>query len=374
MINCMTLIWLTRVHYVHMTPPTLSRRVFLGTGAAIAAGIAGCLDDSDDDVSERIDVRSDGDSTDDGDPGENEEEEPADEPLDPPEGGAVVFVYDDGPMEDYTQALPAHQAFDAPATTGIVSEWIGRENFQNNGCMDVEQLEELVDAGWEIASHTTEHTAVGTLPLAEDANPSDARIYPEEIRHGYHRGKTLEITDGERTIHRAVADYGSDGVGRYIDLEEPVGEPCAAGDTIVRYPEEQVDEAMGKSKRDLEALGFEIETFLAPYDNFDDYSRGFATEYYAGIANADHGSRINDPDGFDPFHTKRDYFIEFTSPERVKADLDEIADRSALGVIGAHTFKDEVSEEAIYETLEWVDKRGIEVLTLRDAIARYTNG
>ncbi|MFC6904078.1 polysaccharide deacetylase family protein [Halalkalicoccus tibetensis] len=351
-----------------------SRRQFLGGGAVAVVGLAGCLGRLDGTADEEDDDRAT-DGTDAGDGKEPEvrddEAEEEEEPPDPPEGGAVVFVYDDGPMEDYTQALPAHRAFDAPATTGIVSEWIGREDFQNSGCMDVEHLEELVDAGWEICSHTTEHTAVGTLPLVEDAAPSDERIYPEEIRHGYHRGKTLEITDGERTLHRTVADYGSDGTGRYIDLDEPLGEACAAGDTIVRYPEEQVEEALGKSKRDLEALGFEIDTFLAPYDNFDDYSRGFATEHYDGIANADHGSRINPREGFDPFHTKRDYFIEFTSPDSVRADLDEIGDRGALGVIGAHTFKEEVTEERIHETLGWVDERGIEVLTLREAIERY---
>lgn len=132
-----------------------------------------------------------------------------------------------------------------------------------------------------------------------------------------------------------------------------------------------MEEALGESKRELESLGFEIDTFLAPYDSFDDYSREFAIDHYMGIANAEHGSRVNDPDGFDPFYTERDYFLEFTSLESVIADLDEIADRGALGVIGAHTFKDEVTEEGIYETLEWVDERDIAVMTLREAIERY---
>ncbi|WP_122090305.1 polysaccharide deacetylase family protein [Halalkalicoccus subterraneus] len=351
-----------------MTEP--SRRAFLATGAVIATGFAGCLGSSDqeDDPPEN-DTETD---TDENETPPNEELEVR-EPLEPPEGGAVVFVYDDGPMEDYTQALPAHQAFDAPATVGIVSSWVGRDDYQNNGCMDVTHLEELVDAGWEIASHTIEHTPVGTLALVEDAEPSDERVYPKEIRHGYNRGKTVELTDGTQSIRRVVTDYGSDGVGRYIELDEPLGEACAAGDTVVRYPEEAIEEMFRGSKRELEAMGFEISTFLAPYDNFDDYSREFAPEYYDGIANADHGSRINDREEFDPFRTKRDYFIEFTDSDSVKADLDEIADRGALGILGAHTFKEEVSEERIGETLGWIDERGIEVLTLREAIELYAN-
>nr|WP_238532752.1 polysaccharide deacetylase family protein [Halalkalicoccus jeotgali] len=356
----------------HSSP--ISRRRILrygATGGVLA--LAGCLadgsrepDDPDDHRDEnRRDDGSDGGS-DDGASGDEDST-----PPEPPDGGAVVFVYDDGPMEDYTQALPAHRRFDAPATAGIVSDWVGRDDYQDNGCMDVEHLEELVDAGWEIASHTTEHIAVGTFPLVEDAHPDDTRIYPEEIRHGYHRDRTLELTDGERTIHRTVADYGTDDTGRYIDLDRSLGDTCAAGETVIRYPQEQVDAALRESKHTLEGLGFDIGTLLAPYDNFDEYSRELASEYYSGIANARHGKRVNAREGFDPYRTRRDYFIEYTDRESVKRDLDEIAETGALGVMGAHTYKEEVSEERIRETLSWVHEREITVLTLREAIERY---
>jgi hypothetical protein len=354
-----------------------SRRVFLGSSAVVLTGLSGCLSrltdrtggetgGNDHDENETESQEDDGDDTTAG------EEDTADnESPDPPEGGAVVFVYDDGPIEDYTQAFPAHQAFDAPATTGIVTEWIGRENYMGTDWMDIEHLEELEDAGWEIASHTTEHTVVGTFALLEDAEPSDDRVYPEEINHGYWRSNDIEITDGENTVTRTVLGYDEDDTGQYLELDGPLGESFTNGETVTRFGEEAMHEALGESKRELEALGFEIDTFLAPYDNFDDYSREFAPEYYMGIANAEHGSRINDPEEFDPFYTERDYFIEFTSSDAVRADLDEIADRGALGVIGAHTFKDEVTEEGIYETLEWVDERDIAVMTLREAIERY---
>lgn len=351
----------------------ISRRAVLGVGAAGLAGLAGCLGSDTGDVEEGTPEANDENDAPANETGEETEDE-TEESLEPPEGGAVVFVYDDGPMQDHTQALPVHREFDAPATTGIVPEWIGREDYMDAGCMDVEHLEELVDAGWEIASHTTEHTAVGTFELVEGAGPEDDYVYPEQIRHGYHRGKVLEVTNGDRTVQRTVADYGSDGVGRYIALDEPLGESFAAGETVVRYPEDQMHASLGESKRELERLGFEVDTLLAPYDNFDDYSRGFVEEYYDGVANAKHGSRINDRDGFDPYRTRRDYFIEFTTRDSVRRDLDEIAERGALGVFGAHAFKEEVSEERIRETLEWVDERDIEVLTLREAIARFADG
>jgi hypothetical protein len=355
-----------------------SRRAFLGSSAVVLTSMSGCLsrltdrtggetDGNDRDRNETENQEDDGNDTTTG------EEDTADnESPDPPEGGTVVFVYDDGPIEDYTQAFPAHQAFDAPATTGIVTEWIGRENYMGTDWMDVEHLEELEDAGWEIASHTTEHTAVGTFELVEDARLEDDRVYTDSNRHGFWAPRDLELTDGENSVTRTVLGWDDDSRGRYLELDEPLGTSLSAGEGVVRYPEEQMHEALGESKRELEALGFEIDTFLAPYDNFDHYSRSFASEYYMGIANAEHGSRINDPEEFDPFYTERDYFIEFTSSDAVRADLDEIADRGALGVIGAHTFKDEVTEERIYETLEWVDERDIAVMTLREAIERYS--
>jgi peptidoglycan/xylan/chitin deacetylase (PgdA/CDA1 family) len=339
----------------------------IGIGAAGIAGLAGCTEE-DDDPDERDEEGLDAEEED-GESDEIDEEGP-----DPPESGAVVFVYDDGPMQDYTQAFPVHREFDAPATTGIVTEWIGREGFMGDDWMDVEQLEELAEAGWEIASHTTEHTAVGTFELVEDAGPGDDRVYPDGIRHGYWEPRDLEITDGETAVTRTVLGWDEDAGGRYIELDEPLGVSFAAGEAVTRYPRDAMVEAIGESKRELERLGFEVDTFLAPYDVFDGWSMEFVSERYDGVANARHGSRVNEPNGFDPYRTRRDYFIEFTAREAVRRDLDEIAERGALGVIGAHTFKEEVTEDRIGETLEWIDERGIEVMTLRDAIARFGAG
>jgi hypothetical protein len=118
---------------------TLTRRRALRTlGTITGISIAGCLDqdtapDPDDDFEDAEDE-------------EDESDELADESLDPPENGAVAFVYDDGPIEDDTQAFPVHEEFDASTTTGIVTDWIGR----NDDWMDIEHLEELAAADWGI--------------------------------------------------------------------------------------------------------------------------------------------------------------------------------------------------------------------------------
>ncbi|ELY47122.1 polysaccharide deacetylase family protein [Natronorubrum bangense] len=350
-----------------------TRRRFIGVAGAGAIGLtAGCIDGLAGELGTANDTDEDGEST---DPNGNESDGGSGESDDSPsiDGGAVVFVYDDGPIEDYEQAFPVHQEFDAPASTGIVTEWIGREEFNGTDWMAVNHLEELADAGWEISSHTTAHTALGAFELVADAGPDDVRIYPEQRNHGFHHGYDLEITDGNERVRRTVVDSDQDDVGGYLEFAEPLGTSFQAGETVERYPEDVMHEFLGGSKEELESLGFEVDTLLAPYDIVDERTVDIAREHYDGIANVQPGSMVNDPDTFDPFETRRDYFVEFTSREAVEAQLDQVAAEDALGILGAHTFKEEVTPERIRETLEWVVERDLEVLTLRDAI-RATAG
>ena len=237
--------------------------------------------------------------------------------------------------------------------------------------MDVEQLRELDAAAWEICSHTTAHTPVAAFEIKDAIGVDDAKIHAAEYRHGHSVGKEVEITDGDRSVLRTVDALGSDPGDRRVALTEPVGKVFDTSEAVIRYPAEYMREALGESKRILEAYGFPIDTFLAPYDQFDSWSMEFIPDYYSGVANANHGERVNYP-GFDPYETQRHYFIEFVDRSAVEADLDEIADEGALGVFGAHTFKDEVTQELIRETLEWVEDRGIEIMTLRDAFTHFT--
>lgn len=342
------------------------RQALRGIGTIAGISLAGCLGQDDPD-SEDEDTAEDNPENGSEEEQKEEVEERTEENLESPENGAVVFVYDDGPIEDYTKAFPVHEEFDAPATTGIVTEWIG----QSADWMNVKHLKELAAAGWEICSHTTDHGTVASFEIQVDIEASDRQIRPEEIRHGHHGGKEIELTDGDRSVIRTVEELDGEGEDRYIVLTEPVGESFEAGETVIRYPEEYMHELLGDSKRELEELGFEVDTFLAPYDQFNTWSMEFVPEYYAGVANANHGERIN-YEGFNPFETQRHYFIEFVDRSIIESDLDEIANQGALGVFGAHTVKEEVTEELIRETHEWINERGIEVMTLRDAFAHFT--
>lgn len=289
------------------------------------------------------------------------------------DGGAVVFVYDDGPMSDYETAFPVHQEFDAPASTAVVTEWMGRQDFDGSDWMTIEQLDELESAGWEIMSHTTSHTALGEFELVEDAAADDTRIYPEDRSHGFNHGNDIEITDGDTSVRRTIVNSNTDGTGGYLELDEALGESFSAGEAVERYPDDVMNDFLETSKNTLEDHGLTVDTLLAPYDVVDEWAIEHAKQYYDGIANVNPDSMHNDRDAFDPFDTHRAYFIEFTDQETIETELDRAARQENIAILGAHSFKEEVTEDRIRETLERVDELDLEVVTFRDAI-RATNG
>lgn len=343
----------TKHHSESVTDSTITRRSALAVvGSALS--FAGCLTTGVDpeDADSIASADDDGSDTESGGP----------------ENGAVVFVYDDGPNEDIEKALPAHQEYDAPATTGIVSEWVGRPQY-----MDADDLDTLADNGWEIASHTRTHTTVGAFYVVEDLHPSETEVNATGYRHGHHEGRDVQLSDGNKSVIREVKGLAGDPGDRRVELAEPVGDYFRAEDTEIRYPADTMHEMLGGSKEALEEMGHEVTSLLAPYDVYSGWSDLFVPEYYDAVANVRPGSRINYlADGsFDPYRTRRDYFLEFTSKEAVKSDLDEIAERGHLGVFGAHAMKGDVSEEGIERTLGWAEERGIEIITLREAAKRF---
>lgn len=280
--------------------------------------------------------------------------------------GAITFIYDDGPVEDIELAFPAHERYDAPASVGIVSSWMHGDD---PDYMDIDEVRTLEEAGWEISCHTADHAAISSFELVEDVRPGQTRIYPEgRGQHGFTTDNPIEVTDGESLIRRTVVGSGTDETGRYLELDEAVDEAFAAGETIERYTESYVRGQLADSRADLSE--FEPTTFLAPHDVIDEYHADIVSDYYGGIFNANIGDPANEVP-FDPFETNRSYFAERVDRDTIYADLEAVAEADAYGVIGAHTYLEEVTRDRIEETLKWCDDLGLEVITFDEAIERF---
>jgi peptidoglycan/xylan/chitin deacetylase (PgdA/CDA1 family) len=67
----------------------------------------------------------------------------------------VVITFDDGYQDVYTHAFPVMHSLGYPGVVYVISQQVGV-----GGYLNVEQLQELAAAGWEIGSHTRTHTSL----------------------------------------------------------------------------------------------------------------------------------------------------------------------------------------------------------------------
>jgi len=65
----------------------------------------------------------------------------------------VVITFDDGNLDVYQNAFPIMRDLGFVGTFYVIAG-----KLQNNGYVDVEQLQEMADAGWELGSHSMTHT------------------------------------------------------------------------------------------------------------------------------------------------------------------------------------------------------------------------
>lgn len=64
----------------------------------------------------------------------------------------LIITFDDGHMDNYTTAYPIMQRYGFKGVLYLVANYIGTE-----GYMDVDQILEMHNAGWEVGSHSMNH-------------------------------------------------------------------------------------------------------------------------------------------------------------------------------------------------------------------------
>src|SRR5262245_55906275 len=92
-----------------------------------------------------------------------------------PEGKNAVITFDDGYADNYTNALPVLQKFNAPATIFVITKDIGQKNivWREAGedlpadIVSWEMLSHLQSQGWEIGSDAHEHIHLANYSEAE---------------------------------------------------------------------------------------------------------------------------------------------------------------------------------------------------------------
>jgi peptidoglycan/xylan/chitin deacetylase (PgdA/CDA1 family) len=69
-------------------------------------------------------------------------------------GVAVSFSFDDGARNAYTAAYPILRSYGFPGTVYVITDNVG----QNSEALSVSDLTTMQNSGWEISSHTADHT------------------------------------------------------------------------------------------------------------------------------------------------------------------------------------------------------------------------
>lgn len=278
----------------------------------------------------------------------------------------LVIIYDDGHVEDYTEALPIHQAYDAPACVAACPGLIG----SSDAWLTRDQLDALYDNGWEVMSHTIEHRALGEIPIESDVREGDTRVQVQSHRHGQFAGDPLLLFDDDTSVTVTVAGNETEDGAEYLLLEEPTEDDVLVDqDAWVRYTDEFTRHILEESRDQLESWGYPVTGYVHPYNRYDGYVSEVLPEYYDAVPNAGRAPSLIGTTAVDPFEIGRDTFeTDRMSDDEIGSFLDRIVEDDVFGVLYGHTGYETMPPERIEHTLETADGRDVDVVTLQEAL------
>lgn len=285
--------------------------------------------------------------------------------------GYLVFTYDDGTIEDYEKTFRVHQEYDAPACLAASPGRLGA----SDDWLDVAQLREMYDAGWEIMSHTIEHRAIGEIRITEDVEAGDTEVAVAAHRHGRFPGDPIVLLDADDNATEAVvAGRGGSGDDQYLELEEPIDASISGADCYVRYTDAFTHEILSESKAQLEEIVGEgrVTGFVYPYERHDGLAAEIVPEYYEATPRAFMGDGLNPVHVSDPFTISREYYEEDRMDEDELARfLDRVANEPDFGILASHSSYDTLTEERIRTAIEMARERNLEIVTLQQALDTF---
>lgn len=155
-----------------------------------------------------------------------------------PDTGKVMLQFDSGYETDYTHALPILREYDYPAVSFITPSRIRDDERATGNHLLREQLDELADAGWTIASHSMHGLNLTSLSGRDpEAEILDAKEWLEEegfedgakffaYPQGMYNGETLELVSEHHELAFAGL-YPAQGIATNPHLCSRVSGPDA---------------------------------------------------------------------------------------------------------------------------------------------------
>ncbi|MFW5856043.1 MAG: polysaccharide deacetylase family protein [Bacillota bacterium] len=279
---------------------------------------------------------------------------------------ALIIVYDDGYTEDVEKALPVHEKMGVPAVSAVNPDTLG-----NEGIMDERDLKKLYDSGWEIASHGLYHSALTLNKVIVRAQKGDMRLRVSnatliEDRYNYllynvYTGDSEEVEIAESNDEK-----------NELKLEEKLQKDYSKEGTYVKLTQKALKKEIGDSKEKLNELGFEVRSFVYPYNGVIEEAEEIVRQNYK-LARGGRKEGEDFPEAFintPPLDYYRLKGVSFETDRLTTEDLDQLlnktVDLQGLLILYAHTGQEGFDSERLEYILRTARILRINVITLKD--------
>lgn len=318
--------------------------------------------------------------------------------------GMVTLTFDDGLRGVYEYTFPILRRLGLPGVAAIIVEQMESDN---DDYMREEEIRELQDAGWEIASHGYSHRRIADIPAFYSqeflAEWREDRAAPAMLQAYYRHPQVACVMEGDTELEMAARlDDAADKPGSYY-FDRITGElhvnpmpdvSAASGIALLdrvfgEYrdtPEDSYREGrppprvcsyereMDLSRRRLRALGFDVTTYVVPYNYLSDDVLALGRKYYDQMAAGYEGDGVNHV--LDPHHIIR----SVVHNGQTAGELIALVEKKVLAGggwlvlclhdVGAGLGWEPWSAIELEKFAAWLKRSNVPVVTIREGVAR----
>lgn len=301
-------------------------------------------------------------------------------PLRDVSAGMVTLTFDDGLYGVYEYAFPTMQKHNIPGVVGVIVE---KMDSKNDDYMRPMHLKVLQDAGWEIASHGLTHRRVVDIPVFyKQEELTEWRIDKagRDMFQTYYEHQQLAclVEGGKELDEVADLDEAAKRRGSFY-FDRVIGEihvnpilQTEAKDYRARAC--SYEREMDESVKRLRKLGFDVSTYIIPYNYFTNDVKTLAQKYYSQLVTGHEGDGMNR--ALDPHHILRIVVhTEDTARRLIKLVETEVKNKNVWLVLCLHEIGSGIGWEPwstlrLEEFIDWLKENDVPVVTIKEGVER----
>lgn len=298
--------------------------------------------------------------------------------------GMVSLVFDDGLSSVYQYAFPVLAHLGLPATVGIIANRVdsGDPDFMNE-----DQVRELQNAGWEVASHSLTHKrpidipkfyaeekCLNLKPVKGERQLYEAKYKYEELAGLMENGRLLKERASGRSVKGEPGSY-------YFD--ELIGEVLVHPFDPDSGEKQQIraisyERELEESKKELTEKGFRVTTYITPHNYWTPEMSDLSKRFYSQVANG--GDTFNRKGATDRYWLKR-FVVHANDPaEAIIGLVKEHAIREngwvifCLHGIGSDLGWEPWDAAKLAQLAQFLKKKAVPVVTIDQGVKIWVDG